>query len=91
MAYINPKTPRRLGAQGRHAKLRAMAQQRGREARREKWRMLVHGGIMLMAIWSFRNTDIHSEDPFYSVTLVLLDMVFGLYLLCLLLIEIWRR
>lgn len=68
-----------------------MAEQKANEARRQKWRVLVHGCLMLLAVWCFRHTDIHSEDPFFSVTLVLLDMVFGLYLLALLLIEVWRR
>lgn len=89
--YLDPKKPRHLGAKGRKAKLEALARQRAAEARRQKWRMLVHGCLMLIAIWCFKNTDIHSPDPFESVTLVLLDMVFCVYLIGLLLIEIWRR
>lgn len=89
--YIDPKKPRHLGEKGRKAKLEALARQRATEARLQKWRMLVHGCLMLIAIWCFKNTDIHSSDPFESVTLVLMDMMFCIYLMSLLLIEIWRR
>lgn len=89
--YLDPKKPRHLGARGRKAKLEAMARQRAAEAKRQKWRMIVHGSLMATAVWCFKHTDIHSADPFESVTLVLLDIMFAMYLMGLLFIEIWRR
>ncbi len=89
--YIDPRTPRRLGNKGREAKARAMAAQRMQEARRQKWRLVVHGTLMYLGVWSFRHTNIHSDDPFEAGTLVLMDMLFCIYLLCMLFIEIWRR
>lgn len=91
MVYIDPRTPRRMTASSRAAKLRAMAAQRAAEARRERIRLVVHGIIMLLGIWSFRHTDVHSDDPFESGTLLLMDMLFCVYLLCMLFIEVWRR
>ena len=91
MVYIDPKTPRHLGRKGQAAKLQAFAEQRAREARAQKWRILIHGIIISLGIWSFKNTDIHSGDPFTGGTLVLMDMLFCAYLLALLFIEIWRR
>ena len=91
MVYIDPRTPRPLGASGRKAKARAIARQKAAEARRQKWRLIVHGIIMYLGVWSFRHTDIHSDDPFEAGTLVMLDMLFCVYLLAMLFIELWRR
>ncbi|MGJ8669773.1 MAG: hypothetical protein ACSHXK_09815 [Oceanococcus sp.] len=89
--YVDPKRPRHLGKKGRAAKMQAMAEQRAAEARRQKWRLLVHGIIMYLGVWSFRHTDIHSDDPFEAGTLIFLDILFALYLMAMLFIEVWRN
>ncbi len=91
MVYIDPRKPRPLGQKGRAAKAREMARQRAAEARRQKFRLIVHGAIISLGIWGFRHTDLNSDDPFESVTLVLLDIVFCIYLLLLVFIESWNR
>jgi hypothetical protein len=88
--YIDPRTPRHLGTRGRAAKARAIARQRAAEARSQKFRLLVHGVIMILGVWGFKHTDIQSEDPFESSTLVLMDMIFCIYLLMMVFIESWR-
>lgn len=91
MTYIDPKKPRYVGNRARAERTRQVARQIAQEARREKLRLLVHGVIILLGIWSFKNTDLDSPEPFLSVTLPLMDIVFCVYLLLLLFIEIWRR
>ncbi len=91
MVYIDPKVPRPMGRRGRAEKARLIARQQAAEARRQKWRLLFHGIVMYLGVWSFRHTDVHSDDPFTGGTLVLLDMAFCLYLFVMLMIEIWRR
>ena len=91
MVYIDPRKPRRLGDKGRAAKARAMARQRAAEARRQKLRLLVHSIIITLGIWGFRHTDLNSSDPFESVTLVLMDILFCIYLLLMVFIEAWNR
>lgn len=91
MTYIDPKKPRYVGKRVRAERTRQVARQLAQEARQEKLRILVHGLIILLGIGSFRHTDLDSPDPFLSVTLPLMDVVFCVYLLLLLFIEIWRR
>lgn len=91
MTYVDPKKPRYVGDRARAERTRQVARQISQEARREKLRLLVHGVIILLGIWSFNNTDLDSPEPFLSVTLPLMDVIFCIYLLLLLFIEIWRR
>lgn len=91
MVYIDPRKPRPMTQQGRAAKARALARQKASEARRQKLRLLVHGAIIMLGIWGFKHTDVHSDDPFESVTLVLMDILFCIYLLLLVFIESWNR
>lgn len=91
MVYIDPRKPRPLTKTGRAAKAREIARQRAAEARRQKLRLLIHGSIITLGIWGFRHTDLSSDDPFESVTLVLLDIVFCIYLLLMVFIESWNR
>ncbi len=89
--YIDPRTPRHLGRRGQAAKAQAFAAQKAAEARGQKIRLIVHGIIMLLGVWSFKHTDIHSDDPFEAQTLVLMDMLFCIYLLLMVFIESWRH
>ncbi len=88
--YIDPKRKRPSTEGQRRARARHFAAQAAHEARGNKLRLLVHGVIICLGIWAFRHTDIHSDDPFESATLVLLDMLFCIYLLLMLFIESWR-
>ena len=89
--YIDPKRPRRVTASVRGLRAQQVALQAAQEAKREKYRLIVHGIIISLGVWAFRKTDIHREDPFLSSTLPLLDALFCVYLLALLFIEIWNR
>ncbi len=80
-----------MGPKGRAAMARAFAQSKAQEARRQKLRLLVHSVLIGLGIWSFSHTDVHSTDPFEAGTLVVMDMLFCVYLLSMMLIEIWRR
>lgn len=91
MTYIDPKKPRYVGQRARARKTELLARQLAEEARRDKLRVVVHGLIIAIGIWSFRKADIHSDDPFLATTLPLMNAVFCIYLLLLLFIEIWRR
>lgn len=91
MVYIDPKKPRYVGANTRRSRVQQLAAQKAAEARREKYRLLIHGCIISLGIWGFRKTDLESPDPFLSSTLPLLDALFCIYLLLMMFIEIWRR
>ena len=91
MVYIDPKKPRYVGAKTRRSRVQQLAAQKAAEARREKYRLLIHGCIISLGIWGFRKTDLESPDPFLSSTLPLLDALFCIYLLLMMFIEIWRR
>ncbi|MAA74945.1 MAG: hypothetical protein CMN28_09575 [Salinisphaeraceae bacterium] len=55
------------------------------------WYIAINGVLIFLGYLAFKATDLDSPDPFYSVTLVLVDMVYCMYLLLLLFIEIYNR
>ena len=91
MVYIDPKKPRRVTTRVRGERTRLLAAQAEADARRNKYRLLVHGALCSLGVWAFNKTDIHSEDPFLSTTLPMLDMLFCVYLLSLLFIAVFNR
>lgn len=53
--------------------------------------ILVNGALILLGYLAFVNTDFDSPDRFRSVVLPLIDMVYCIYLLLLLLVEVYNR
>lgn len=51
----------------------------------------VNGILIYLGYLAVAHTDFDHPDPFYSVTLPLVDMVYCIYLLLLMFIEIYRR
>lgn len=51
----------------------------------------VNGILIYLGYLAVVHTDFDHPDPFYSVTLPLVDMVYCVYLLLLMFIEIYRR
>ncbi len=91
MVYIDPKRPRAVSRRTRAERMRLLAEQARADARRNRLRLLVHGALITLGLWGVHRTDIHADDPFLSVTLPMLDLLFCVYLLCLTFIESFRR
>lgn len=51
----------------------------------------VNGVLIFLGYLAVINTDLASPDPFYSAVLPLVDMLYGMYLLLLMFIEIYNR
>jgi len=53
--------------------------------------IVVNGILIFLGYLCFLYTDLDSPDTFYSVTLPLLDMLYCIYLLLLMFVEIYNR
>jgi len=53
--------------------------------------IIVNGILIFLGYLAVVNTDFDHPDPFYSVTLPLIDMVYCTYLLLLAFIEIYNN
>lgn len=53
--------------------------------------ILVNGILIFLGYLAVKNTDFSSPDPFYSAVLPLVDMVYCIYLLLLMFVEIYNR
>ncbi len=53
--------------------------------------LIVNGMLIFLGYLAFTFTDFDSPDPFYSVFLPLVDMVYCIYLLLLMFVEIYNR
>ncbi len=89
--HIDPKRARPSSARLRKERARRFAEQARHEARTQKLRLLFHAAVISLGVWGIRHTDLSSNDPFESGTLVLLDILFCIYLLLMVFIESWNR
>ena len=53
--------------------------------------LLVNGVLIFLGYLAITHTDLDSPDPFYSAVLPLIDMVYCVYLLLLMFIEIYNQ
>lgn len=53
--------------------------------------LIVNGVLIFLGYLAFIFTDFDSPDPFYSAVLPLVDMVYCIYLLLLMFVEIYNR
>jgi len=53
--------------------------------------ILINGVLIYLGYWSITHTDLSSPDSFYSAVLPVVDMIYCMYLLLLMFIEIYNR
>ncbi len=53
--------------------------------------ILINGVLIYLGYWAITHTDLSSPDFFYSAVLPIVDMVYCIYLLLLMFIEIYNR
>lgn len=53
--------------------------------------LLINAVLIYSGYWAFTHTDLSNPDSFYSVVLPIVDMVWCIYLLLLMFIEIYNR
>lgn len=53
--------------------------------------LVINGVLIFLGYLAVTHTDLNSPDPFYSVVLPVIDMLYCTYLLLLMFIEIYNR